>query len=295
MNEIDKIRKKFTPFIPGGFDIQPKFEQYNISRPYAFNDQVLPPYNWPNVGFNTINVIGNQYPALWSVYACPGTIVGFLTANRPTTMSCVSAGGPTYQYLRNSGYAVAEIVGAWVTAGSIAGAGLNWHIDTIDGVDYFFVPSGFNLSASTVPDVYDWPGNYIFARFYFQFVHGYLNGMAINKWDGSFRYGTISSSGFNVSNQDGNFTNYITALYVSSLLSPLNQNGVGQPSTVRDNRNGWTTQDPLPQFFCNVVPGRGEGDAASEPIRALGQFDGWLLVPESTKNLYQPTYTFNVL
>jgi len=286
---IDDVKNKFERLFPQGVDVRHHFEQDRITPPYPYNDQVLPPYEFPTCGINTIDVSGGEWSTGSSVYCCAGTILGFLTASRPTTLTCDSAVSSSYTYLRAQGFALASIVGPWITAGSFVGAGLNWRIGTTGGVDYIFIPDGLTFSADVIPSsVYSSSGIFVFSKWYLPGFVGDRFGIAINKWDGSFRYGTLAST------QYGNIPG-VHGLFAYAPLSPILKNGVCFSGANRDAISGVLYNEPLPSLYSCIVPDREELFEVGEMRNAYAQFDGYLITPKNSSSNFSPSYTLNTI
>jgi len=287
---VDDVKNKFDRLFPQGVDVRHHYEQYRITPPYSFNDSVLPPYEFPKTGFNTLDYSAGITTRTWRVMSCPGTIVGFL--DLPTTMACASISQPVSGYFTSIGYPPASyLIGNWVVAGAVAGTGLYWYIGDLAGVHYFFIPSGCVLTADVIPDFFDWPGNYVFAKHFFGTTQDNL-GMVINSWDGSFRYGRLSS----YSNSSADVSGGIVGIYVPSMLSDTRQNGVSSVASLR-----WDTYTSNhlnePQFGLFSVPVMMRDELFSQNVAGnnLGQFDGYLLTPKNSASNFSPSYTLTAI
>jgi len=289
---VDDVKNKFDRIFPQGVEVRHHFEQWRNAPAYSYNDSVLPPYEFPQLGFNTQDYSFGYCCDRWAVLTLPGTIVGMLEL--PDTLTCDSYSQPVSGYLLRQGISSARSVGPWVVAGVVVDAGLFWYIGLVGGVHYFFIPSGFSLSADVIPTVYNWPGNYIMAKhFYGSFGTPSENlGMVINSWDGSYRYGRLTSFDDSVDPQ----TNYAIGLYSGGMFSDFIKSGTSPCANLtRDRLSSVVGSDPNFGLFSNVVHLRDEEFRVNVPNQSLTQFDGYLVTPKNTASNFSPSYTLNTI
>jgi len=291
---VDDIKNKFERIFPQGVDVRHHFEQFRATPPYGYNDNVLPPYeSFGQYGFNTMDVSAGFYSVYMGVLSCPGTIVGMI--DLPTTLTCSSASQPVSGYLLSNGITSGYYTGDWVSAGAVTDRGGFWYIGLIGGVHYFWIPSGFVLSADVIPDVFNYPGNYIWAKnFYGGWggAGGVNPGMVISSWDGSFRYGKIASFW----DAPGERFTMVGTMYAPSILSDLRKNGVSPVvSLAKDTTSNINLNEPLSGLFSNYFPLRDEPFGLNVAVPYLCQFDGYLITPKNSASNFSPSYSLNTI
>lgn len=288
MNNLISIDSQtFTDFIPQPYQVKSHYFQWKITPPVAYNDQVFPPYLYPNCGFNTIDVSGGIYAEHWTVMSCAGSIVSWLESDRPDSLSCVSASGASYSYLIRQGFTNGDnIIGDWLTAGSPTSKGNTWFIGTFAGVDYWFIPAGFVMEADTIPTIYVDSGIFVFAKA-LGYGDSFRYGIAINKWDGSYRFGTLAS------HLTADHTGSLTGLYAYP-GADFKRNGVAFSSANQDSQNNRKYNEPVPQLFSVVVPSKEVTSENSVNTNILGQFTGVLITPVNAVNNTNISLSLNV-
>jgi len=286
---VDDVKNKFDRIFPQGVDVRHHFEQWRTTPPYSFNDNVLPPYEFP-YALNTLAAT-STFTKYWGVLTFPGTIVGML--DLPTTLTCASISNPNSAYFISQGLTSGYFVGDWVTAGAVTARGTYWYIGLINAVHYWIVPSGASLSANAIPTLYNWPGMYVWAKnFYGGWTTGESVGIAISKWDGSYRYGKVVS----FSSSPGDTPGSSIGLYSSGPLSDLRRNGVSPCfSLSRDVITGVIQNDSVFGLSSVFVPLRNEPNQANVADNNICQFDGYLVTPKNTASNFSPSYTLNTI
>ena len=107
LQTVDDIKNKFDRIFPQGVDVRHHFEQWRNAPAYSYNDSVLPPYEFPQLGFNTQDYSVGYACDRWAVLTLPGTIVGMLEL--PTTLTCDSYSQPVSGYLLRQGLSLIHI------------------------------------------------------------------------------------------------------------------------------------------------------------------------------------------
>lgn len=288
LQTVDDIKNKFDRIFPQGVDVRHHFEQWRLTPPYSYNDNVLPPYEYP-YGFNTLDVTSN-FTRFWGVLTFPGTIVGM--SDLPTTLNCASISNPNAAYFSSQNLGSGYYVGDWVTAGVVTPRGGYWYIGLINSVHYWIIPSGATLTASTIPTLFNWPGMYIWAK---NFYGGWAIenvGIAVTRWDGSYRYGKI----FSLYNSPGEPQPGSIGLYSAGPLSDLRKNGVSPCVSVsKDTATAQLDHQPYFGLFSACVPFRDETNAQNISVNDICQFDGYLVTPKNTASNFSPSYSLNTI
>lgn len=175
-----------------------------------------------------------------------GYVVGVPSDIVTFSASLISPALRSYQYLNSYGFGFND----YVVASTRTSVGEQYYINTFNSVDFYFVPTGFQISVSS-PLVFSEGGTFILTKYATPSASTAPSaGMAINKWDGCFYYGTIHSPDLY------NATNYgvvVHALYAKQLYNSIYDSGIVSTfgNTLADGLLSQTTGQAtkVPIFF----------------------------------------------
>lgn len=282
---------KYCNIVQSPYFVKEWFEQYKLTPPFPWNDVVLPPYLYPSTcGFNTLDVGTDVTPTHWSVFNCTGSIVYWSTSGAPTDITCTAASGTNYSYLLRQGFVAGDMVGTWLVAGSTTDRGKIFHIGELAGYSFWFVPFGFSISANSIPTYVSDSGNYVWAKT-LGYGSTYRLGMAIAKWDGSYRHGVLTGNAYNGETN----SNIVVPLFCRP-LGDWRDNGTCSPSSQYDtvgSRPAFNSNSL--QLYSVVVPYRNAVSQSGYPGNCFVQFDGVLITPSNKGSLITSTFSMNAL